>query len=113
VGTVRGVVEWLMPSRQDLPQGHPEGVLHDSVVVHQTELADVSGGRIIVETRHLGIGRWETTIYPADDSDPDGPGVVVFARCGRKREATQAHDRAVTLAADALNSTLRRPDTWD
>jgi hypothetical protein len=103
------VVEWLMPSREDLPPAD----LDESLVVHQTELADVSGGRIIVETRHLGIGQWETTIYPADDSDPGGPGVVVFARCGRKREATQAHDQAVEFAADALNSTLRRPESWD
>jgi hypothetical protein len=103
------VVEWFLPSRRELPPTQGPG----SRTELKTELSDVSGGRVVVETRWLAEAqadtRWETTICPADDSDPDGAAAAVFAQCGSKREAALAHDQAVEFAANALNSTLRRP----
>jgi len=66
----------------------------------RTELSDVSGGRVVIETRWLAEARadarWETTICPADDSDPDGAAAAVFATVmrlptlGRVRRAVGA-----------------------
>ena len=100
----RVVVEWFMPSRRDLP---PE-TWPDASTVSQTELADLSGGRVVVETRRLRAREWETTICPGDDIDPSGPEAAVFARCRSRGQALTAHDQAVEFAAYALHSTVRR-----
>jgi hypothetical protein len=65
----------------------------------------------VVVTRVLPAERtWETTISPGDSPDPDGPEAVVFARCVDRNEADVAHEQALTLAADALHSTVRRAE---
>jgi hypothetical protein len=95
-----GVVEWFMPRRLVRAEG--------GKTVLQTELADVSGGRIIVETHLSRSGSWETTICPGDDPDPEGLQAALFAVCPTAQEPGAAHEQAVEFAATALNSTVRR-----
>jgi hypothetical protein len=72
------------------------------------ELADVSGSRLIVETRRMRSGSWNTTICPGDAPSPDGPEALLFATCPNAREAFTAHAQAVDFTAMALNTTIRR-----
>lgn len=99
------MVNWTFPSRSLVRREGGETAL-------QTELADVSGGRLIVETRRMLSGSWETTICPGDAADPDGLEALLFAVCPTAREAGIAHEQAIEFTATALNSTVRRPEEW-
>lgn len=97
-GYRHGMGTWSFATCHRVPPG-VEPVL-------QTELADVSGTRLVVETHRLD--RWQVSIRRAD-AQPDAD-VLVFAECADRREAWQAHEQAVTFTASSLDSTLRRPD---
>ena len=104
------MVEWSFEPRRRVQIERGEVAL-------QTELADPSGARLVVETHrvHPDAGGtrveadaafWETTVRRADV----GPGedVLLFAKTPRAREAGLAHEQAVEFTASALNMTLRR-----
>jgi hypothetical protein len=78
------------------------------VTILRTEVADRSGGAVVVETRVMWSGAWETVVAPGSDPDPDGPDACLFATCVRAQEAMVAHDQAIEFATNALTSTLRR-----
>jgi hypothetical protein len=102
------VAEWLLQPRAALPVPPSNRGPWPS---RRTEVADGLGGCVVVVTRVLPAERtWETTISPGDSADPDGPEAVVFARCVDRNEGDAAHEQAITLAADALHSTVRRAE---
>ena len=102
------VAEWLLQPRAALPVPPSNRGAWPS---RRSEVADGFGGCVVAVTRVLPAERtWETTISPADSPDPDGSDAVVFARCPNRDEADAAHEQAVTLAADAMHSTVRQAE---
>ena len=103
--TVSLVAQWFLPSRSAVPRRG------GGTTVTRTELTDSVGAQVIVETRRIETDTWETTITPGDAADPDGPDAVIFAAVHSADESAAVHAQAVQFAANALTSTLRRPDT--